>query len=138
MTQVRAVASRGPRTAGGPNTSGGAVAGHLLKLARQSLGQSQEGLAERLGQGKNTIQGWESGRRPLRHVRRSDLYRLLQSLRALGAAPEVLGRFDDALEADHFLHEALTARPDAIEPATHPRWPRSSSSAVSQRCLHGP
>lgn len=137
MTQVRAAASRGPRTAGGPGTRGGAVAGHLLKLARQSLGQSQEGLAERLGQGKNTIQGWESGRRPLRHVRRSDLYRLLQSLRALGAAPEVLGRFDDALEADHFLHEALTA--GLTRSSRRPiRWPRSSSSAVSQRCLHGP
>lgn len=53
-------------------------------------------------------------------MRRSDLYRLLNSLRALGATPDLLGLFDDALEADHFLHETLTTLPDEIDPAAHP------------------
>lgn len=120
MPQALAGTPHTRRTVGGPDARSGVVAGHLLKLARQQLGLSQERLAERLGQGKNTIQGWESGRRALFNVRRSDLYRLLRSLRALGAAPDVLGLFDDALEADHFLHETLTTEPERIDPASHP------------------
>jgi transcriptional regulator with XRE-family HTH domain len=41
----------------------GIITGYLLKLIRQSAGLSQEGLAEQLGVDRNTVQGWETGRR---------------------------------------------------------------------------
>jgi len=43
----------------------GVVSGFVLKLARQSAALTQEKLAEVLTVDVTTVQGWESGRRPL-------------------------------------------------------------------------
>lgn len=43
----------------------GTISGRLLKLVREQLCLTQERLAESLGVDKTTLQGWESGRRPL-------------------------------------------------------------------------
>jgi transcriptional regulator with XRE-family HTH domain len=96
------------------------IAGYVLKLVRDSLGLSQEELARRLGQGKNTLQRWETGRRSLGSVRGSDFRRLLRALRGLGADPDPVQLLAAVLEADHFLHETLTTDLDAADPATHP------------------
>ena len=48
--------------------SEGRISGYVLKVIRESIGQTQEQLAERLGVSAATIQGWESGRRPLMGV----------------------------------------------------------------------
>jgi DNA-binding transcriptional regulator YiaG len=43
--------------------SEGRISGYVLKVIRESIGQTQEQLAERLGVSATTGQGWESGRR---------------------------------------------------------------------------
>jgi DNA-binding transcriptional regulator YiaG len=57
------------RTGGGRWPAGrpreGLITGFLLKLIRESAGLTQEALAEHLGLDRNTVQGWESGRRSL-------------------------------------------------------------------------
>lgn len=108
----------------GPTDSGrgreGVISGYLFKLLRESLGVSQEALADVLGMGKNTIQGWETGRRPLANVRRRDLFRLTHQLRAHGVDAGLLELLDDALEADHFLYDLLAVDPESVEPGSHP------------------
>jgi transcriptional regulator with XRE-family HTH domain len=96
------------------------VAGHLLKRIRNALGLSQEDLAEKLGIGRNTLHAWESGRRPLTNVRAGDLLRLQQSLRGLGGEANLVGKFDLALPAHHFLQEAINAPPAGVDVVTHP------------------
>lgn len=98
----------------------GLISGYLFKLLREALGLSQEALAEALGVGKNTVQGWETGRRPLANVRRGDLFRLTHQLRGLGSDPGLLGLLDDALEADHFLDDLLAADPETVDSSSHP------------------
>ncbi|WP_442785364.1 helix-turn-helix domain-containing protein [Amycolatopsis sp. H20-H5] len=53
------------RTSGQGSRSTGVVSGFVLKLARQAAGLTQEALAERLSADVSSVQGWESGRRPL-------------------------------------------------------------------------
>src|ERR1700704_3971749 len=43
----------------------GLISGYVLKLTRESLGLTQEALADRLRVDKHTVQAWESGRRPM-------------------------------------------------------------------------
>ena len=43
--------------------SEGRISGYVLKVIRESIGQTQEQLAGRLGVSAATVQGWESGRR---------------------------------------------------------------------------
>lgn len=54
----------------------GAVSGFLLKLIRESAALTQVQLAEKLGVDVASVQGWESGRRPLAALRAVDLMRL--------------------------------------------------------------
>lgn len=85
----------------------GLVAGHALKLARESAGLTQERLAELAGADKTTIQGWESGRRPLGSVSAGSLVQLRQLLLDVGAAQPLAAAIDTAVDADLLLDRLL-------------------------------
>ncbi|MFI9553752.1 helix-turn-helix domain-containing protein [Nonomuraea endophytica] len=81
----------------------GRIAGHTLKILRESVGLTQEQFAERLRVEATTIQGWESGRRALLATPTSTYLALRSSLMGLGVQPRWLTHLDDGLEADRFL-----------------------------------
>jgi transcriptional regulator with XRE-family HTH domain len=112
------------RTSGGFRLGGrpceGLITGFLLKLIRESAGLTQEALAERLGVDRNTIQGWETGRRSLTGTRVATLVQLRHRLRQLGADPRLLAAMDDAAEADYVLAYTLATEPGERPPAAHP------------------
>jgi transcriptional regulator with XRE-family HTH domain len=113
----------GMRTSGGVpgrQPRGGVITGYVFKLTRESLGLTQEALAELLGLDRNTIQGWESGRRPLASTRVGDLLRLRHQLCVLGADGQLLDAMDTAMEADYLLAHALAVEPEDIQPSVHP------------------
>ncbi|MFF6993555.1 XRE family transcriptional regulator [Streptomyces sp. NPDC008313] len=68
-------------------------------------------MAEATGVDLATWQGWETGRRPLAHVKAGALLSLRRRLLALGAAPSVLHLLDPAMDADRVL--AATIHPEA-------------------------
>ena len=104
----------------GRQPRGGVITGYVFKLTRESLGLTQEALAELLGLDRNTIQGWESGRRPLASTRVGDLLRLRHQLCVLGADGQLLDAMDTAMEADYLLAHALAVEPEDIQPNMHP------------------
>ncbi|ADB34573.1 transcriptional regulator, XRE family [Kribbella flavida DSM 17836] len=106
----------------------GVVSGYLLKLIRGSLGCTQVELAERLGVDDNTVQGWESGRRPLSALRAVDLSRLSQRLTLLGAPAVATSLLATAIEADGFLTTAIRAGSAEI-----PIWENPLASSVHRR-----
>lgn len=108
----------------------GAVSGYALKLIRGSIGLTQADLAERVGVDVSTVQGWESGRRPLGALRSMDLVRLRNKLVLLGATPKVTAVLPDAIEADAILATAVDAGDRAVDPQVH-----SLASAVHRRSL---
>ncbi|BAJ26415.1 hypothetical protein KSE_05720 [Kitasatospora setae KM-6054] len=85
----------------------GLVSGYLLRLVRESIPRTQEGLAESLGLDVGTVQGWESGRRPLPHLRTGDYLDLHRRLALLGADPLLLAHSGAALDADRVLAAVL-------------------------------
>lgn len=92
-----------------PGSEIGVVSGFVLKLIRGSLMLTQSELAERFNVDISTIQGWESGKRPLTALRAADLLRLRTRLITLGAAPAVVVTLQDAVEADGILSIAISA-----------------------------
>jgi DNA-binding XRE family transcriptional regulator len=111
------------RTGGGDSVArprAGIITGYLLKLIRQSAGLSQERLSEQLGVDRNTVQGWESGRRSLTGTRVATLVELRHRLRQLGGDSRLLAALDDAAEADYVLAYTLATEPAGSRPATHP------------------
>ncbi|WP_306325310.1 XRE family transcriptional regulator [Streptomyces venezuelae] len=74
-------------------------------------------LAEALGVDLGTMQGWESGRRPLANVKAGALLSMRRRLGALGADPGVLGLLDPAMDADQIIGAALQP---TCELGTHP------------------
>ena len=111
-------------------TDQGLISGYVLKLIRESLELTQEGLAEDLDVDKHTVQAWESGRRPLSATQVFGFVDLRNRLRVLGAAAPLVDSLSAAMEADHVLAFALSTRAGAIDPCSHPlaRW-------VLPRCL---
>lgn len=85
----------------------GAVAGFVFRLARESIPRTQAQLAEELTADLATVQGWESGRRPLANVKAGTLSDLRRRLAALGAAASVLRLLDAAMDADRLIGTAL-------------------------------
>ncbi|MFJ6463490.1 helix-turn-helix domain-containing protein [Streptomyces sp. NPDC091387] len=63
----------------------GAVTGHLFKVIREHVPRTQDELAEALGVDKTTVQGWESGRRPLTSTQAGNLRAISRTLLRLGA-----------------------------------------------------
>jgi DNA-binding transcriptional regulator YiaG len=98
----------------------GIVSGYLFKCIRETLGLTQERLAESLKVDKNTVQGWECGRRSLANTRLSTFVTLKHKLRCLGADPRFIDSLHDAVDADHFLEYALEVESAHLRPAEHP------------------
>jgi hypothetical protein len=98
----------------------GAVSGFLLKLIRESVGFTQVQLAEKLGVDVASVQGWESGRRPLAALRTVDLVRLRSRLLRDGAQPTLLAMLGDAIQADLIIAKTVQAGSQLIEPDEHP------------------
>lgn len=112
-TSATLTGSRGSR-------STGVVSGYVLKLARESAGLTQERLAEQLAVDGSTVQGWESGRRPLSAMNAGDFVRLCARLPRLGAPPSAGRHLRAAVEADLVLSAGITAGGGWIGPEVHP------------------
>lgn len=93
----------------------GTIAGFVLRMSRESIPLTQTELAEVLGVDLGTIQGRESGRRPLANMKTGDALDLRRRLLALGADSAVLGFLDAAMDADRLIGSAL-------DPPTHLAW----------------
>ncbi len=98
----------------------GLISGYVFKLIRESLGLSQDGLADVLGLDKNTVQGWESGRRPLARMRTAAFVDLRHRLGRLGAKSYMARALETAMEADSLLAQVLAIEPKHIDPRSHP------------------
>src|ERR1700738_2638883 len=98
----------------------GVVSGSLFKICRESRGLTQVELAARLSVDATTVQGWESGRRPLTALRASDLARLRMKLVRFGAPPSVSCMLSDAIEADFVITDAVAAGDRVVGPERHP------------------
>lgn len=96
------------------------VSGFALKIIRESTGLTQAALAERLVVNLATVQGWESGRRPLTALRSADLTRLRAKLVSLGAPPDAFRVLRDAIDADLLIATAVQAGDQPTTPAEHP------------------
>lgn len=81
---------------------------------------TQEKLAEFLGVDVNTIQGWESGRRPLSAVGAGDFIRLCGQLCRAGAPASTGRHLREAIEADQVLATGITAADSWVDPDSHP------------------
>ncbi len=85
----------------------GAITGSVLKLARISAGLSQEALAELLQVSLDTVQGWESGRRPLPATRVAALVDVRHELATADADAHLVAALDPAMEADWIIGRTL-------------------------------
>ena len=113
------MARQASATLTGSRGSEGRISGYVLKVIRESLGQTQERLAERLGVSAATVQGWESGRRPLMAMPAGNLMALRAEFRVLGAAPALLDALTQGLEADLFVGEVLATPHDQARSGGH-------------------
>ncbi|MCF4119969.1 helix-turn-helix domain-containing protein [Antribacter sp. KLBMP9083] len=98
----------------------GVVAAFVFKLLRSATGCRQTDIAERLRVDVSTIQGWESGRRPLSALSTTNLLRLRNSLIALGAPASAAKVLIDAVEADVILSTVIGAGSLVIDAGAHP------------------
>lgn len=72
-----------------------------------------------MGVDVTTVQGWESGRRPLMAVTAGTYLRLRHSLLRLAAPPRLIGQLDTALEADRFIGYVLACE-GPVDHEDHP------------------
>ena len=98
----------------------GLVSGFVLKLARQSAALTQDKFAEAVDVDVTTVQGWESGRRPLAAVSAGDVLRLCGRLSRLGAPASTGRRLREAIEADQVLSTGIVAGSAWVDPDSHP------------------
>ncbi|WP_082404910.1 helix-turn-helix domain-containing protein [Saccharothrix sp. NRRL B-16348] len=143
-------------TGGRGSRATGVVAGFVLKLSRQTAGLTQERFAELLGVDPTTVQGWESGRRPLAAVGAGELVKLSARLSRAGAPASTGRHLNEAIEADLVLATGITAGDSWVDPDHHPlaaavhrktitnliTWPlpethRHNWASSSPRCLDG-
>jgi transcriptional regulator with XRE-family HTH domain len=103
----------------GGTSSEGRISGYVLKLLREALPRTQQDLAEALGVQAATIQGWESGRRPVMSMPAGNFVALQVRLRRMGAPPALLGALTLAVEADLFLGQVLATTEHETTPADH-------------------
>ncbi|MFE6865135.1 helix-turn-helix domain-containing protein [Kitasatospora sp. NPDC057692] len=98
----------------------GAIAGHLFKVIREQIPRTQEELAEELGVDKSTLQGWESGRRPLSSTKAGNLVAMRRRLMLLGGPPGLVDMLATAMDADLLLGEILGADTTTARLREHP------------------
>ncbi|NUT54250.1 MAG: helix-turn-helix transcriptional regulator [Saccharothrix sp.] len=96
------------------------MAGFVLKLSRQAAGLTQEKLAELLDVDPTTVQGWESGRRPLAAVGAGEVVRLSARLSRAGAPASTGRHLNEAIEADLVLSTGIAAGGSWVDPDHHP------------------
>lgn len=109
-----------PTTGKGSPPQRGLVSGYMWKLIRESVSLTQVQLAEELAVDVATVQGWESGRRPLTALRAGDLARIRVRLIGRGAPPRLFLILADAIEADVAIDHALHLGARSAEPRHHP------------------
>ena len=90
----------------------GRVAGAVLAAIRAEVGVTQEGLAESMRISHATVQGWESGRRPLMRLQRTQESKLRRVLLLSGVAQERVSVLEEAVQADLILAELHTPDPE--------------------------
>ncbi|MFI6156913.1 helix-turn-helix domain-containing protein [Kitasatospora sp. NPDC051170] len=121
---AQAPKERGPTPTGSPPSSErepeGAIVGYLFKVIREQIPRTQEELAEELGVDKSTLQGWESGRRPLSSTRAGNLVAMRRKLILLGAPSGLVDMLSTAMDADLLLGEILRAEPTRARLCEHP------------------
>ncbi len=98
----------------------GLVSGSVLRLARRSTAMTQERFAEELAVDVSTIQGWESGRRPLPAIGAGDFFQLCGRLSRMGAPASTRRHLREAIEADQVLAVGITAGDAWVNPDSHP------------------
>ncbi|MBB5868665.1 transcriptional regulator with XRE-family HTH domain [Allocatelliglobosispora scoriae] len=98
----------------------GLLSGFLWKLIRESLSLTQSQLAEALQVDIATIQGWETGRRPLTAIRIADLAHLRIRLIRHGAHPHLFKVLCDAIEADLIIEFAIEHGRSVADSRWHP------------------
>ena len=104
--------ARGTLTGG--TSSEGRVSGYVFKIVRESTGRTQQQLAADLRVSAATIQGWESGRRPLMAMPAGQFLALRSRLSHLGATAALL----------RDTHPGPRSRPHSRPRARHPPWCR--------------
>ncbi|WP_327167491.1 hypothetical protein [Streptomyces subrutilus] len=108
----------------------------MLRAARTSVPATQQALAELLAVDLavdlTTVQGWESGRRPLANMKAGLPLGIRRHLAALGSSPAVLALLDPAMDADRII-AAVKSRPRAAA-ASFPAS-RTSGSSLSWVCF---
>jgi transcriptional regulator with XRE-family HTH domain len=103
------VRSQPTGTTGAPPTPAGVISGFVLRLIREGIGLTQDGLAEQARVDPNTVKGWETGRRPLANMKVQTLRTLRRRLHHLGANPWLLTQLETAIDADLFIGQVLDA-----------------------------
>lgn len=111
------------------------TSGYVLKLIRESLTLTQDGLALEAGVSPETIQGWESGRRhSLLSTSVGDFLALVRDLRRLSAPDGAIRSLYAALEADSVIECALTRTVGTGSLREHPlaawAWTRQSGELL--------
>jgi transcriptional regulator with XRE-family HTH domain len=96
------------------------VSGYVFKTIRESLGLTQDALAQCLCVDTSTIQAWETNRRPLTATQVAKFMGLRLRLSSLGATNSMLDALDSAIRADQILTYVLTTPLQNIEPLDHP------------------
>ncbi|MEV3858510.1 helix-turn-helix transcriptional regulator [Streptomyces sp. NPDC050095] len=118
-------------TSGGParqRAVSGAIAGFVLRIARESIPMTQTEFAEAIQKDFATVQGWERGRRPLANMKVNDLLALRRRLPSLGADPRVVALLDPAMDADRIISAALEP-PKFGEPHPLSEWVHTRETA---------
>lgn len=87
--------------------SSGVITGYVLRLARESIPAVQGVFAELVAVDLATVQGWESGRRPLANMKAGALLSLKRLLPQLGADQGLVRLLDAAMDADRIIGAAL-------------------------------
>ncbi|WP_435060177.1 helix-turn-helix domain-containing protein [Streptomyces sp. bgisy060] len=105
------------------------MTGFVLRLVRESIPCTQAGLAEVLGVDVDTLQGWESGRRPLANMRAGALLELRRRLPALGADAGLVVWLDAAMDADRIIASALDGGGEAAGPHPLAGWVHTRDTA---------
>jgi hypothetical protein len=85
----------------------GTVTGAVLKLTTMSAGLRQGAFAELLQVSLDTVQGWESGRRPLPATSAAALLDVRHELAAADADPHLVAALDPAARADWIIGRTL-------------------------------